>query len=180
MMRSRLYALAAVILAAAAARLLPHPPNFTPIAAIALFGGAHFSNRLAAFGVPLVAMLLSDLVIGFHAGMPSVYAAFVLITLIGLGLRSRLQPLWIGAAALSASALFFVVTNLGVWLGGGMYPMTGAGLTATFVAAIPFFGNTLAGDMFFAGILFGGFTLAERWFPILREELATPHPNTAG
>lgn len=172
MMNSRLTVLAAIVLMAAAARLLPHPPNFTPIAALALFGGAHFQHRIAAFGVPLAAMLLSDLVIGFHGGMPFVYAAILLISAMGLVIRSRLKLAWIGGAALSASLLFFVVTNFGVWLSGGLYPFTGAGLVTAFVAAIPFFANTLAGDLMFTALLFGGFALAEQWFPVLREELS--------
>lgn len=179
MMKSRLYVLAAIVLAAAASRLLPHPPNFTPIAAMALFGGAYFSHRAAAFGAPLAAMLLSDLFIGFHGGMPFVYAAILLISAMGLVIRSRLNPVWIGGAAVSASLLFFVVTNFGVWLAGGLYPATGAGLVAAYVAAIPFFGNTLAGDLMYTALLFGGFTLAVRWFPVLREELPPAGFSTA-
>lgn len=185
MMKSRLYVLAAIVLAAAASRLLPHPPNFTPIAAMALFGGAYFQHRAVAFGAPLAAMLLSDLLIGFHGGMPFVYAAILLISGMGLAIRSRLNPVWIGGAALSASLVFFVVTNFGVWLAGvvfpatGLYPFTGAGLVSAFVAAIPFFGNTLAGDVMYTVLLFGGFALAERWFPVLRKELTPAGLSTA-
>ena len=125
----------------------------------------------------MAAMLLSDLLIGFHGGMPFVYAAILLISALGLAIRSRLNPVWIGGAALSASLLFFVVTNFGVWLAGGLYPATGAGLVSAFVAAIPFFGNTLAGDLIYTGLLFGGFALAEQWFPVLREEFSPSSPS---
>lgn len=175
MTNSRMAVLAGFILAAAAARLLPHPPNFTPLAAIALFGGAHFSSRRAAFGVPLAAMLLSDLLIGFHSGMAFIYGSFVLIVGMGLLIRARLSPVTVGGAAVGASVLFFVISNAGVWLTGGLYPMTGAGLLSAFVAAIPFFANTLAGDLLFTAVLFGGFALAERQFPMLRE----PVPGAA-
>ena len=169
MHQPRLIVLAGMILAAAAARLIPHAPNFTPIAAIALFGGAQFADKRLAFFVPLAAMLLSDLVLGFHSGMTFVYGSFALIVCLGLGLRSRRAPLSIAGAALTASLLFFAVTNFGVWAAGMWYPRTFAGLVACYAAAVPFLQNTLAGDLFFTAVLFGGFALAERQFPLLRE-----------
>jgi hypothetical protein len=171
---TRVLAILAAILLAAALRLAPHPPNFSPIGAIALFGGAYFGRRALAFAAPLGAMLLSDAIIGFHTGMPFVYASVALIVLIGWAVRTRMTPLRIAAAAVLSSILFFAVTNFGVWLKGIYYPQTLSGLVDCYVAAIPFFQNTLAGDLVFSALLFGGFALLERRLPRLRSaELQT-------
>jgi hypothetical protein len=176
MTQPRFLTLTAFIAGAALLRLLPHPPNVAPIAAMALFGGACFASRRAAFALPLAAMLLSDLVIGLHASIPFVYGSFALVVGIGLLLRTRRTALNVAGAALAGSLLFFVVTNLGVWLVSGLYPHTAAGLGTAFLAAIPFFVHTLAGDLFFAALLFGAFALVERTFPALRE-LPLPAPQ---
>jgi len=105
---------------------------------------------------------LSDAVIGFHAQMPIVYGTFALVVWLGFFLRERRTALTITGAALAASTLFFVVTNFGVWAFDGLYPRTFEGLVVCYIAAIPFFGNTLAGSLFYAFLLFGGFALAER------------------
>ena len=165
---TRLTALLLAILAAAALRLVPHPPNFSPIDAMALFSGAYLGRRGIAFVAPLAALLLSDLVLGFYHGMATVYATVALIVVVGWWISARRTPLRIGAAAIVGSALFFVITNFGMWLFSGFYPLTGAGLAACYVAAIPFFQNTVAGDLFYAAILFGGFALAEHLLPRLR------------
>jgi hypothetical protein len=158
-----------MILAAAASRLLPHPPNFAPIAAMALFGGACFADRRAAFLVPLAAMFLSDLALGWHRTLPVVYGSFVVIVCLGGWLRERRTAVPIAAAALTASVLFFVLTNFGVWALGSLYPHTREGLLACYVAAIPFFHNTVLGDALYATVLFGGLALAEKGLPALRE-----------
>lgn len=169
MLNTRMTVLATMILAAAASRLIPHPPNFTSVAAMALFGGAHFASKRAAFVVPLVAIFLSDLVLGLHRGMWVVYGSFALIVCIGLWLRGRRTPGRTAAATLAGSVLFYVTTNFAVWAFGSLYPKTSAGLVTCYVAAIPFFRNTLLGDAFYAAALFGSFALAERRFPALRE-----------
>lgn len=177
MLNTRFFTLVGIVLAAAAMRLIPHPLNFTPMAAMALFGGAHFANKKAAFAVPLAAMYLSDLFLGFfvydsgwfHGSMPFVYASFAMTVCLGLWVRRRRSPLRIGGAALLGSVLFFVVTNFGVWLSGSLYPMTVDGLVACYVAAIPFFRHTLAGDAVYTVALFGGFALAQRYLSALRE-----------
>lgn len=168
MISARPLAIAAGVLLAAASRLMPHPPNVTPIAAMALFGGAHFSSLAAAYVVPLAAMLLSDLVLGFHPTMPFVYASFLLIVLIGTQLRRRTASA-AAVAALGSSVLFFLVTNFGVWVTGTLYPKTGAGLVTAYAAALPFFRNTVVGDLLYVAVLFGGFALLERYVPALRE-----------
>jgi hypothetical protein len=178
MLSTRSFVLLGITLSAAAMRLVPHPPNITPIGAMALFGGAYFATRKTAFLLPLAAMYLSDLALGFfiydfgwfHRFMPFVYVSFVATVCLGFLIRRRLTPLTVGGAALAGSVLFFVVTNFGVWLGGGLYPKTAAGLLSCYVAAIPFFRNMLMGNAFYTLALFGGFALAERYLPVLRAE----------
>jgi Family of unknown function (DUF6580) len=180
MLNARFFTLLGIILSAAAMRLVPHPPNVTPIGAMALFAGAYFATRKTAFLVPLTTMYLSDLALGFfvydfgwfHWFMPFVYASFAITVGLGLLVRHRLTPLTIGAAALFGSVQFFVITNFGVWLVSGVYPKTVAGLLDCYAAAIPFFGNTLVGDAAYTLVLFGGFALAQRYVPVLREEPA--------
>lgn len=171
--KTRLLALVAAIFAAAAMRLLPHPPNFSPIAAIALFGGAYLPKRALAFVPPFAALILSDALLGgFYPGMNFVYLSFGLTVLIGWAVAKRKTPLTIAGAAVASSVLFFVLTNFGMWLFSGFYPLTWEGLVACYVAAIPFFQNTLAGDLLFTALLFGGFALAERKLPALRPAAA--------
>lgn len=165
-MKSRLLLLTGMIFAAAGMRLLPHPPNFESIGAIALFAGAHLDDKRWAIILPLAALFLSDAVIGFHAQMPIVYGTFALVVWLGFFLRERRTALKITGAALAASTLFFVITNFGVWAFDGLYPRTFEGLVVCYVAAIPFFGNTLAGTVFYVVLLFGGFALAEQKIPV--------------
>ena len=153
----RLIAILAAILVAAALRLVPHWPNFTPIGAMALFGGAYFGRRVLAFAAPLGALLVSDLILGFHAGMPFVYGSVALIVLLGWAIARRITPVTVAAAAVASSVLFFAVTNFGTWLSSGMYP------------------PTLAGDLAFSALLFGGFALLESRLPVLR----APSPRPA-
>ena len=169
MVRTRVAALTAIILAAALSRLIPHPPNMTSVTAVALFGGAYFSDRRLAFLVPLAALFLSDLVLGFYHHMEIVYASFALIVCIGLWLQKDRSALHIAGAALASSVLFFVLTNFAVWAEGSLYPMTLDGLIACYVAAIPFFRNMLLGDVLYTVLLFGGFALLERRFSMLHE-----------
>jgi len=168
-MNARILILLSAIAAAAALRLVPHPPNFSPIDAMALFSGAYLGRRALAFAAPLGALLLSDLVLGFYSGMWVQYLAVGLVVLLSWLALRRVSPLRIGVAAVASSVLFFVVTNFAVWLLSGMYPSTLPGLAACYVAAIPFFQNTVAGDLFYSGLLFGGFALLERAVPALRQ-----------
>jgi hypothetical protein len=156
-----------MILAAAASRLLPHPPNVAPITALALFAGAHFQRKWLAFLVPLAAILLSDLVLGLHPLVPVVYGSFALITCIGFWLRRQRTTARIVTASLVGSVLFFAVTNFACWL--LWYPRSLEGLVACYVAAIPFFRNTLLGDAAYTAVLFAGLALAEKGLPVLRE-----------
>jgi hypothetical protein len=108
--------------------------------------------------------------------MQYTYFALALVVLIGWAISGRISPLRVGAGAIASSILFFLVSNFGTWLSSGMYQHTFAGLTTCYVAAIPFFQNTVAGDLFFSGLLFGGFALLERAVPMLR---AGREPRTA-
>jgi hypothetical protein len=150
-----------LILAAALSRLLPHPANFTPIAAMALAGGVYLNRRIALV-VPLVALVVSDLFIGFHNTIFFVYGSFAMVGFIGLWLKSHKKPLPIFGAALLSSILFFIITNFGVWITGGgwVYPKTWEGLIECYTLAIPFFRNTVTGDLVYTGVLFGLFELS--------------------
>lgn len=172
MVKARPMLVVAMILMAAASRLIPHPPNLTAVTAMALFGGAMLNDRRLAFVVPLAALFLSDLVLGFHSQMFVVYGSFLVIVCIGLWLQQHRRAAPIAGAALVSSILFFLTTNFGVWALDRMYPLTFAGLIACYTAALPFFRNALAGDLFYTLLLFGGFALLEWQFPRLRYELA--------
>ena len=161
-MSTRLFILLAAIIVAALLRLVPHPPNFTPIAAMALFSGAYLGRGDLAFVAPLAALVFSDLVLGFYPEAMFVYVSVAATVLIGRTLAKHRTILRVGGAALASSVLFFIVTNFGVWLVMDYYPKNLAGLAACYVAAIPFFQNTLAGDLFYTGALFGGFALLDR------------------
>jgi hypothetical protein len=165
----RFLILAGMIFIAALSRLIPHPPNFTAVAAIALFGGAYFSSRYIAFLLPLVALFITDLIIGFHNTMWAVYLGFILVVLIGMSLKNKKKIGSIFLASVSASVLFFIVSNFAVWFAGGLYPKTAKGLILCYTAAIPFFHYNLLGDLFFVGILFGTFEFIKVRNPKLAE-----------
>lgn len=162
-----------IVALCAALRVLPHPMNFAPIGAMALFGGAYFSSKRAAFIVPLLALLAGDFFTGFHPLMPWVYASFLVSVAIGFWLRPKKSVARIGAATLAGAVQFFLITNFALWVSAiGSYPKTWAGLAECYIAGLPLLGNTLAGDAFYAALLFGGMALAEKRFPSLREPLA--------
>jgi len=159
MKQSSFAAIVGLVIAAALFRLAPHPPNFAPIAAMALFAVAHIADRRLAFLVPLAAMFASDQVLGLHSGIVLVYVCMAISVVIGMQLKGRIRVATVAGASVLSSVMFFAITNFGVWLTSGMYPPDLSGLVACYVAAIPFFQNTLAGDVLFAGFLFGGFAL---------------------
>ena len=143
------------------------PYNFTPIAAIALFGGAMFSNRTLAFMAPLSIMFLSDLFIGFHSSLIAVYAAFIAIVFIGQVIRTNPTMLRAFGGALASSILFFLVTNASAWWVLPEYTKDFSGLLNSYAAGVPFFRGTLTGDLLFTAVLFGSYKLAEFKFPSL-------------
>jgi hypothetical protein len=184
MNRLRLWSLTVLVLLAAVSRLLPHPPNVAPLAAMALFGGATFPTRRSAVLVTATALLLSDLLLhlgylagrqpyrGVYPGQWAVYACFLVTVLLGCLLRRHRGVAGVVLATVAGSAIFFVVTNFVVWAGGSMYPRTVQGLLLCYEMALPFFRSTLAGDIVYSAVLFGTLALAEAGFPMLREPAA--------
>lgn len=175
---TRFAVLTGIIFAGALMRLIPHWPNFTPIAAMALFGGAYFGRKYLAFAIPLIAMLLSDLVIGFHDGMIAVYIAFAITVSIGLLIRNRIRPATVVGASLASSVLFFLVTNFAAWLTSPLlYPATFEGLMSAYAAGLVFFNdgsygisffmNEVMGGLFYNTMFFGAFYLAKSRIPAL-------------
>ncbi len=156
---------AGIILFAAIMRLIPHYPNFTPIAAIALFGGAHLGKKWLSFLIPVVALFISDLIIGFHGFMIPVYASFILVVLMGNLLRNNVKVHTVAGASIAASTLFFIITNFVVWITTPYYPANFSGLVACYTAAIPFFHTGLLGDLFYTTVFFGGFYLVQQYVP---------------
>ncbi|MEQ8614750.1 MAG: DUF6580 family putative transport protein [Gammaproteobacteria bacterium] len=155
---------AALVLFAVLSRFVPHPVNFTPIAALGLFAGAFMSYR-RYWLLPLLALLLSDLFLGFYhwVSMLFVYLGFAGAAVIGrLVLSSKQSPLRIGGAAFASTNVFFILSNFGTWLSGTLYPLTFEGLAACYVAAIPFYPNSIAGDLFYSFLLFGLFALLQQ------------------
>lgn len=167
MRHARPLSLVVIVAIAALARLIPHPPNFTPIGAMALFGGACFADRRFAFALPLGTLFLSDMFLGLHVLIPIVYGSFAVNVVLGRWLRSRRTAFTTAAVTLVGAVQFFMVTNFACWV--LWYPHTWEGLLTCYVAAVPFFHNQLLGDAVFATALFGGLALAERGFPVVRE-----------
>jgi hypothetical protein len=160
--------LSGLIFTAALIRLIPHPPNFAPITAMALFGGAYFSNKKFAFIIPLAAMFVTDLILGFHNTMWAVYLSFIVIVLIGMSIKNK-KITNIALASVGSSILFFVLTNFAFWTTGLLYYKNLTGLAQCYVAAIPFFHNTVIGDLIYTAVLFGTFELAKAKLPKLVE-----------
>lgn len=158
-----------IVLAGIFLRVMPHPDNFAPVTAIALFSGVVLSPAIA-LTVPLAVMIASDLIIGPHSLYWLTWGCFFLVTLMGMGIRSRAttsphggaRPWLILFGTVGGSVLFFVATNLGVFFFQRMYPMNGAGLVECYVMALPFFRNSLIGDLFFSAVFFGAFAMAKR------------------
>ena len=150
------------VLAAIVMRLLPHPWNVTPLGAMFLFSGATFRNKRESLLVPLAALLISDYAVDlaiYHGHFPwfspYTWAGFLAVGLIGWSLRHKLTVARVAGASLTGSVLFFLVSNFGVWMGWTMYPRSFGGLTECYVAALPFFRNSVLGDLAYAGLMFG-------------------------
>jgi hypothetical protein len=156
-----------LIVVAAAVRIAPHPWNFTPVGAMALFSGAVLKDRRLAFAFPLLALFAGDVFVGFYklTVMLIVYASFLLSVLIGRWLCDRRTIARISLATLLGAIQFFLVTNFAAWQFLGGYPHNASGLFTCYIAAIPLFWNTLGGDAAYAALLFGGYALAERFLP---------------
>jgi hypothetical protein len=152
-----------MVAAAAAVRIAPHPWNFTPVGAMALFSGAVIRNRRLAFLFPLLALFVGDIFVGIHKLMLVVYASFAVNVAIGHWLSEERTVGRIGLATVVGATQFFIITNWGVWEFLGGFPHTAPGLLSCYISGLPLFCNTLAGDAFYTTLLFGGYALAERF-----------------
>jgi hypothetical protein len=174
---------AAIILVAAFSRIIPHMPNFSPLGAIGLFGAAHFQKKWLAFAMPLAATWLSDLFINnviYAKYYPKFtwlstdfywqYGAYILIVIVGILLFKRINVKTLLAGSLASTAIFFLVSNFGCWPG-NFYPQNFSGLMQCYAAGVPFLNGTLLGDLFYNGVLFGGFYLLQKRF----SNLQMPH-----
>ena len=170
-----------MIVAAAVTRFMPHPPNFTPIGGMALFGAAHFTKKYWAYLIPFLALWVSDLVLNnvvyaeYQTGFTLItsfamfnFLAFGLIVLMGSNVLKKINLKSVVGASVTGSMIFFLVSNLGVWFTSPIHYANGlAGLGTAFTLGVPFFWNTLAGDLVYVGIMFGGFELVKNMYPSL-------------
>jgi hypothetical protein len=147
--------LVSFVLVAVLMRLLPHPPNVAPITAVALFAGTFFDKKHWAVLMPLLAMVFTDIFLGFSMITPVVYLSFLAITAVGVVFKK----MNVGTVLLS-SLVFFLLSNLGVWV--LYYPITVEGFVTCFTLAIPFFINSLLGDVFFSALLLFGYRFATK------------------
>ncbi|AXJ00223.1 hypothetical protein CYPRO_0946 [Cyclonatronum proteinivorum] len=168
MLKPKFLILSLILILAVISRFLPFPPNVAPVAAMALFGGAYFSDKRIAFLLPLGIMLLSDLLIGIHSTLLFVYASFGIIVGLGILLGKEINPMRVAGASIAGSVIFYLITNFGVWLVSPYYPFTLEGLIASYTLAIPFFHYTLIGDLLFTTAMFGSFELLRRNVPALQ------------
>jgi len=158
-----------MVVLGAGARLVPHPWNFTPMMAIGLFAGSHARKASTGVLATLLALVLSDAVLGFYPGFWYVYAAALIPVLLGRLIRDRSGASVIAAAALASSLSFFLITNFMVWGTGQMYPHTLGGLSACYLAGIPFYQNQVLGDAFYTLTIFGGYAVIHRLYQPARQ-----------
>jgi hypothetical protein len=186
-MNKRTMILTALIVLAALMRMVPHPWNFWPMIAVAVFAGIRLSSRFMTPTVPLLALFLSDLGLealhrcglwrfpGLYSGMWLNYSTIALIALMSLVARGTRSPWVIASTTLAGSCIFFVISNFGVWLGNPLktgYPHTMVGLMTCYIAGLPFFGTMVVGDLLYAAVIFGAWELLEGRFPVLRPKVA--------
>lgn len=177
----RFSVLTALILFCAFSRIIPHIPNFSPLGAIGLFGAAHFSKKWQVFLIPIAAIWLSDLFINnviyaqyyseftwFYEGFYWQYGSYLLIALAGLAIFKKVNTSKVLAGTLASTAIFFLLSNFGCWIGSTIYPQNFGGLLTCYAAGIPFLKGTLLGDLFYSGVLFVTFAMAQVKFPVLR------------
>ena len=173
--------LVAIIFLAAFSRLIPHLPNFSPLGAIGLFGAAYFSKKWQALFLPIAATWLSDLFINnvvyaqyypkftwFYEGFYWQYGSYLLIALAGFLIFKKVKTSTVLMGALASTTIFYLVSNLGCWIGSTVYAQNFGGLMTCYAAGIPFIKGTLLGDLFYSGVLFGSFALMQQRFPVLK------------
>jgi len=175
-LNTRFFALSAAIFIAALSRLIPHPADFTPLGAMALFGGCYFKDKRKAYLVPILALWVSDIILNsvlyfhkltfFYSGFLWTYSCFALIVLIGTFMK-RVTFKNVILATITAALLHWLVSDFGVWLNGGIYPANLQGFIACYVAALPFLKNMLAANLIFGGVMFGAFEWAQKKYTVL-------------
>lgn len=141
-------------------RFIPHSPNFTPVAAIALFGGAYLNKKESCL-VPLVLMVASDLVLGLHNTVFFTWGSFALIALLGYAIKAKPTALRIGSMSLLSSLIFFAVSNFGVWMM-GWYPRSASGLAECYMMALPFLRDFALSTLVYSAVFFGAYALVAR------------------
>lgn len=153
--KEKIVAVTILVLVGVSYRLFPHPPNFAPVAAISLFSGFYFRRYFIA--IPLAAMFISDIFLGFYDWklMAAVYSSFALIGVLGILMRRNKSILSLVGCSLAGSVLFFLLTNFAVWFFAPWYPHNTKGLYECYLMAVPFFKNTLMGDLFYSAVIFG-------------------------
>ena len=177
----RFSVLTALILLAAFSRIIPHPTNFSPLGAIALFGAAHFSKKWQVLVIPIAATWLSDLFINnviyaayyptftlFYEGFYWQYLSYILIALVAMPIFKKVTKERVLFGALSSTVIFFLLSNVGCWVGNSFYPQNFMGLMSCYAAGIPFLKGTILGDLFYSLVLFGGFAFAQYKLPVLK------------
>jgi hypothetical protein len=176
-------AIISLILFASFSRIIPHMPNFTPVGAMALFGGAYLKNKYHALIIPLLSLWISDLVINnfilsyysnftwFYPGFIWQYASFILIIIVGYFFLKKLNFKNVFVTTISSSILFFLITNFGVWISGTMYAFDLQGLITCYVMALPFFKGTLLGFICYSTFLFGVLEFSKRKFQISKNQI---------
>ena len=149
-----------------ATRFIPHPGNFTAIGAIALFSGLYL-ERQQAFWLPIIIMFISDIFIGFYSPyiMASVYIGFAITVLIGQYQKNKIRFGNVALGAIAGSVIFFLLTNTAVWLFGTMYAHNLSGLLESYYLALPFWRNQIIGDLFYSGVLIGGYETIKKMVP---------------
>jgi hypothetical protein len=171
--------LVAIIFLAAFSRLIPHMTNFSPFGAIALFGAAYFYKKWQAFIIPLVATWLSDLFINntiyahnyhsftwFYEGFYWQYMSYLLIAVYGLFLFKKVNVSNVIFGSIGSTAIFFIITNFGSWIGNTMYPQNFGGLMTSYIAGIPYLKGTLFSNLMYTAVLFGFFAYFQKQFSL--------------
>lgn len=174
------FIIALMIFFVALSRLLPHPPNFTAVGAIAIFGGTFFSSRWLAWVIPVLAVWFTDIILNniiysaYYDGFVLMSnnliftaAALIIIAFFARGILQKITAGRVAGVSLGASAIFFLISNFGAWASSAIYTKDLAGLLSAYTAGLPFFLNTLAGDLFFCTLMFGSYAIAKRHIPAL-------------
>lgn len=166
---AKFQAIFGLICAAMFSRVIPHPPNFTALVATGLFAGFYFNRIQYSIVIIFITMFFTDLLIGFHTLMPFVYLSLCIPIVLG-HLSKRYAPVkGIIGSSLLGSLSFFLITNFAVWGFTSLYPKTLSGLALCFEMALPFFGNQIAGDLFYSALIFSAFFVLKSCYPALKQ-----------